>query len=97
MQNGKALGFGIVEYATSDQAETAQIAVNGHTIQSTEIRVTFCIPGERAFDVYNKMMTTVVSIASSCVCRDQGDVLYPGGAGLRRLQQDDDDSRKHCQ
>ena len=72
MQNGKALGFGIIEYATSDQAETAQIAVNGHTLQSTEIRVTFCIPGERAIDIYNKMMTTVVSIVLYSV----GFILY---------------------
>ena len=62
MQNGKALGFGIVEYATADQAETAQFAVNGHTLQGTNIRVSFCIPGEKAIDIYNKMMTTVVRL-----------------------------------
>ena len=61
MRNGQALGFAIVEYSSSEQAEATQRMVHGYEIDNQRIRVTYCIPGQSAMEVYNRLINALVS------------------------------------
>ena len=53
MKNGVIQKWGLVEFNTSEEAETTLEKINGHEIiAGNNIRVQFCIPGVHAINIY---------------------------------------------
>ena len=61
MRNGQGLGFAVVEYEDAKTAEETQNLLKSYHIENHLIRVTFCIPGEKALAVSNRLIGALVS------------------------------------
>ena len=61
LKEGESLGFGIIEYAEADEAETTFKEFLNHKIKDTEINLSFCIPGMSAVHMFNRVMFKYVS------------------------------------
>ena len=55
-QSGQVFGFAVVSYSTADQAEQAQRHVNGRMVSGHKIRVSYCIPGQTASQMFDKLV-----------------------------------------
>ncbi|GAB6028754.1 hypothetical protein CHUAL_004571 [Chamberlinius hualienensis] len=55
IKNGQPLGFGLVEFDESEDAEETQRLLNHSKLGDHQIRVTYCAPGYRAMVIYNKL------------------------------------------
>jgi len=58
------LDWGLVEYATAEDAERAQSELNGHTLRGHHIRITYYIPGVRAINLFLKLLNEPVIITA---------------------------------
>ncbi len=56
----KDSGFAVVEYEDASSAENTQLQVNGYMLNGHAIRVTYCIPGQPATDVYMRLIQPTV-------------------------------------
>ena len=52
MKNGVIQNWGLVEFFDSDSAELTQEKVQGYILNGHKIRVSFCIPGVNAINIY---------------------------------------------
>ena len=52
MKNGVIQNWGLVEFFDSDSAEQTQEKVQGYILNGHKIRVSFCIPGVNAINIY---------------------------------------------
>ena len=52
IKNGLIHNWGLVEFQTSQEAETTLEALQGENIQGKPVRVQFCIPGVHAINIY---------------------------------------------
>ena len=52
MKNGVIQNWGLVEFFDSDSAEMTQSRVQGRILNGHTIRVSFCIPGVNAINIY---------------------------------------------
>ena len=65
MDGDRPLGFGLVEYADFRQAEEACLRVHGKAIRAHTVRVTYCIPGLTAQEVYDNLHQSRVSVENN--------------------------------
>ncbi|KAL3880420.1 hypothetical protein ACJMK2_032658 [Sinanodonta woodiana] len=79
-KEGVSLGFGIVEYATAEEAEQAQQKMNKHKIGGTEVRLTYCIPSKSAVAISNRIMTKYGDTVPSNKPSLLPDPVYPNPA-----------------
>ncbi|KAJ9583472.1 hypothetical protein L9F63_022180, partial [Diploptera punctata] len=56
LKNGCPQDWGLVEYSTSEDAETAQTTLNGFNLHGQNIRICYYIPGVRAINLYLKLL-----------------------------------------
>lgn len=63
LKDGEPLGFGIIEYAYAKEAESSLKLLNGHKLQETSLRVTYCIPGKSAVEICTRLLTKFVSLS----------------------------------
>ena len=56
------MGFAVVQYAAPEEAEETQNLVHGFNIRGHKIRVTYCIPGQEAAKVYERLISVLVSL-----------------------------------
>jgi RNA recognition motif-containing protein len=61
LKNGCPQDWGLVEYSTSEDAETAQTTLNGFSLHGQNIRICYYIPGVRAINLYLKLLNDSVS------------------------------------
>ena len=61
MKGGEPLGFGVAEYSDYRTAEATQLELNHYKLDNYNIRVTYCSPGQRAGDVYARLVSGMVS------------------------------------
>ena len=52
MKNGVIQNWGLVEFFDSDSAEVTQSKVQGRILNGHKVRVSFCIPGVNAINIY---------------------------------------------
>ena len=52
MKNGVIQNWGLVEFFDAETAELTQEKVQGHELNGFKIRVSFCIPGVNAINIY---------------------------------------------
>ena len=53
MKNGVLMNWGLVEFKSSEEAETTLERLNGHEIvPGHSIRVQYCVPGAHAINIY---------------------------------------------
>ena len=52
MKNGVIQNWGLVEFFDAASAEVTQEKVEGHLLQGRKLRVSFCIPGVNAINIY---------------------------------------------
>jgi hypothetical protein len=60
LKNGCPQDWGLVEYSTSEDAETAQTTLNGFCLRGQHIRICYYIPGVRAINLYLKLLNDSV-------------------------------------
>jgi hypothetical protein len=61
MKNEQPLGFAIIEFVSSDDAEVMQARLHGHEIRENRtLSATFCVPGMSGPELYNKALNAVV-------------------------------------
>ena len=63
LKEGESLGFGIIEYAEAEEAETAFKAFTDHQINDTKINLSYCIPGMSAVHMFNRVIFKYVCIS----------------------------------
>ena len=63
LKEGESLGFGIIEYAEAEEAETAFKAFTDHKINDTKINLSYCIPGMSAVHMFNRVIFKYVCIS----------------------------------
>nr|CAD7442742.1 unnamed protein product [Timema bartmani] len=56
LKNGCPQDWGLVEFATSEDAETAQTTLNKYSLRGHNIRILYYIPGVRAINLYLKLL-----------------------------------------
>ncbi|GLH14926.1 Protein elav [Gryllus bimaculatus] len=56
LKNGCPQDWGLVEYSTSEDAEMAQVTLNGYSLHGQQIRICYYIPGVRAINLYLKLL-----------------------------------------
>nr|CAD7194417.1 unnamed protein product [Timema douglasi] len=56
LKNGCPQDWGLVEFATSEDAETAQTTLNKYSLRGHNIRIMYYIPGVRAINLYLKLL-----------------------------------------
>ncbi|XP_063219956.1 ribonucleoprotein PTB-binding 1-like isoform X2 [Bacillus rossius redtenbacheri] len=56
LKNGCPQDWGLVEFNTSEDAETTQVTLNGYSLCGQNIRVSYYIPGVRAINLYLKLL-----------------------------------------
>ncbi|XP_039300030.1 uncharacterized protein LOC120355548 [Nilaparvata lugens] len=49
-------GWGLVEFSNSEDAEVAHSTLNGYNLRNQKIRISFCIPGAHAINLYNELL-----------------------------------------
>ena len=54
-------GFAIAGYEDASAAERTQQEVNGYMLNCHMIRVTYCIPGQKPEDIYDRLKVNAVS------------------------------------
>lgn len=62
MKEGISLGYGIIEYSDWKDAQTTMKDLNGHKIDDSQLRITYCVPGKSAVAICTRLMSKFVSI-----------------------------------
>jgi len=57
-----SLGFGILEFARADEAETAYDKFSGYDLNGVKLNIYYCIPGKSAVHMFNRIMFKYVSM-----------------------------------
>lgn len=61
------MDWGLVEYATAEDAERAQTELNGHGLRGHNIRITYYIPGVRAINLFLKLLNEQVMLWNNLI------------------------------
>lgn len=63
MKNGVIQSWGLVEFKSSEEAETTLERLDGHEILPGErIRVQFCVPGVHAINIYMSFVNNPMDV-----------------------------------
>ena len=57
MVRGVVQDWGLVEFFDPEDAEATQVKLNGRCIRGQPIRIQYCIPGVRAINIHNEVLT----------------------------------------
>lgn len=61
LKNGYPQDWGLVEYSNAEEAEVAQVSLNGYVLRGQAIRISYYIPGVHAINLYLKLLNDTVS------------------------------------
>jgi RNA recognition motif-containing protein len=62
LKHGSPQDFGLVEYEKSDQAEKTVDMRQGFVFHGKKLTISYCIPGQRAINIYLKILQDPVSM-----------------------------------
>ncbi|XP_033736849.1 uncharacterized protein LOC117325042 [Pecten maximus] len=65
LKEGEPIGYGIIEYADSKDAQITQTALTGYKLQEAALRVTYCIPGKSAVDICSRLLVKFDEVSSA--------------------------------
>lgn len=83
LKEGESLGFGIIEYAEAEEAETAFKEFSEQKINDTLINLSYCIPGMSAVHMFNRVMFKYGDKVKVNKASLHSDPVYPNPAFLK--------------
>ncbi|XP_046405940.1 ribonucleoprotein PTB-binding 1-like [Ischnura elegans] len=81
LKNGCPQNWGLVEYNSAEDAEHAQVSLNGYQLKGKNIRISYYIPGVRAINLYLKLLNDSGGQGKSALLPDP-----PAPAVFQQLQ-----------